>query len=379
MVATLEVAVAGSAPASAASGGAAISPWIPGDGALPANADEDPLVTLTAVACPTDGSCVAVGDYTDTSGNQQGLIEASAGGTWSASEAPLPPPLVEGSDPFVSLGAVTCPTDGSCVATGNYTDGNGDQEGLIETLAGGQWTPVTAPLPISADGNPLATLNAPACPSADACVVTGDFTDTTSVIRSTIDTLSGTWTGQPAPLPIGASAAQGSTIGAASCPAVGSCVAMANYNDTAGNAQSAIETLSGGLWSADEAPLPADEATSHERNLLGSVTCSQVGDCVAVGSFTPASGNFQGLIETLSGGMWTATDAPLPANAPADAFASLGTVTCATTDSCVAFGWYYDSSADYHVMSTTLTEGQWMATEQATPSHPSARNPTNPE
>jgi hypothetical protein len=376
---TISMSVAGSTgsvttPAFAAS---PVVAWTASSAPLPAGAGSDPLVSLSSVACPVDGSCVATGNYTDTSGDQQGLIETLSGGTWTALSAPLP--AGAGTEPLVSLGSVTCPADGSCVATGDYSDTSGDQLGLIETLSGGVWTALLAPLPAGAGGNPRSTLNAPACPVDGSCVVTGDYADTSASVRSTIDTLAGgVWTAIAAPLPPGA--VPGSSIGAPACPADGTCEAMAEYTDISGNVQTAIETLSGGTWSPLEAPIPdGDAASGHQRNILTGVNCATPGSCVAVGSFTPASGNFQGLIETLSGGSWTPSAAQLPAGAPTtDGVAQLDGVTCPATGACVAIGWYYDTSGNYHVVMETQSGGVWTPMAQTLPRSPAARNPATP-
>jgi len=297
---------------------------------------------------------------------------------WNALEAQLPPNA--GAAPLVFLGGVACPADGSCVATGDYTDTSGNQQGLLEKLSAGTWTAAEAPLPSNAGSNPRSSLSAPACPADGSCVATGDYTDTVGNVRSTIETLAaGSWSAQEIPLPGDAGANPGSSIGAPACPGVGACVAMADYTDTSGNVQTAIETLSGGTWTADEAPLPADEAASgHQRNILGPVACPAIGSCVAVGSFAPTSGTFQGFIETLSLGTWTATEAPMPANAPAtDGFARLDTVTCPSVGGCVAVGWYYDTSGSYHEVMETQSAVTWTPVEQQVPAHPAAKNPTN--
>jgi hypothetical protein len=70
------------------------------------------FVHLLAVSCPAKGSCVAVGDYEDTSDNLHALTETLANGTWTA--ATLPP---GGLSPAVGtvllLDAVSCPAVGS--------------------------------------------------------------------------------------------------------------------------------------------------------------------------------------------------------------------------------------------------------------------------
>jgi len=317
------VALPGDSPASAPDAAGQITNWTATEAALPTNAGTDPLAVLGEVVCPADGSCVATGDYSDTSGNQQGLIETLSGGNWTAMEAPLP--ANAGTDPRVLLGTAACPAPGSCVATGSYTDTSGSQLGLIVTLSGGIWTAMEAPLPANADGNPSSSIGTPAC------------------------------------------------------PAPGSCVATGSYTDTSGNVQSAIETLSGGIWTAIEAPMPTPEAApGDERNLLGSVTCPAPGSCVAVGSYAPTNGDLQGLIETLSGGIWTPTGAPLPANAPAtNAYSSLDLETCPAVGDCIALGWYYDTAGKYHVVMESLSGGIWSAAEQPLPAHPAARNPSD--
>jgi hypothetical protein len=363
----------------AASAAGQITPWTSTEAPVPANAGANPLASISSVACPASGSCVATGDYTDTSGSQQGLIETQSGATWTALEAPLP--TTSNANSLVLLDAVVCPATGSCVATGQYTDAGGNQQGLIDALSGGTWTATKAPLPANAGGNPRASLGALACPAEGSCVATGDYSDSHENVRSTIETLSGgTWTAQEAPLPANAGVNPGSTIGAPACPADGSCVAMAEYTDTSGNVQTAIETLAGGVWTPHEAPLPADAAApGHQRDLLGSVACPASGSCTTVGSFAATNGNVQGLIETLSEGNWTPTEAPLPSNAPtSNAFSALDVVTCPAVGACVALGWYYDSGDNYHTVAESLSGGTWTPTELPLPTHPAPRNPANP-
>src|SRR5947208_2665093 len=66
-------------------------------------------------------------------------------------------------------------------------------------------------------------------------------------------------------------------------------------------------------WTPTEAPLPSNAAGDPYASLL-KPSCPAVGACVAVGGYDTSSGG-QGLIERLSGGTWTAIEAPLPSNA----------------------------------------------------------------
>jgi hypothetical protein len=74
--------------------------------------------------------CAAVGGFRDTHGTLQGLIETRSGGTWTASDAPLPANAA--TNPKVSLLNVACSNAGSCMALGAYTDMNGNERSLIE-------------------------------------------------------------------------------------------------------------------------------------------------------------------------------------------------------------------------------------------------------
>ena len=106
-----------------------------------------------------------------------------------------------------------------------------------------------------------------------------------------------------------------------------------------------IETLADGVWTATRAPLPAD-AASDPSSLLGSVACPAADSCVAADWYYDSSGNFQRLIETLAGRVWTATRAPLPADADSSNPIVDLSVACAVAGSCVAVGGYYDSSGN---------------------------------
>ena len=347
--------------------------WTLTEPPLPANAASPPYETLGSVECPAAGTCIAVGQYDDTSGNSQGLIETLSGGTWTATEAPLAANAA--SDPKVDLESVECPAAGSCAVVGVYYDTSGYQQGLIETLSGGTWSAIEAPLPDNAasDPNQEVSLNSLACPATGSCAVVGVYYDTSGHGQGLIETLSGgTWTSSEAPVP--GNYANGS-LGSVVCPASGTCTAVGFVSEPNGYLQGLIEALSGGTWTATEAPLPAN-AASQANAALVSVACPAAGTCAAVGSYIDTSGNAQGLIEALSGGTWTVTEAPLPANAGGSQDVSLRSVVCPAAGTCAAVGSYYDTSEYEQGLIETLSGGNWTATEAPLPananSNPSA-------
>ncbi len=226
-------------------------------GGVSPSANTDPTVDFgkgvaahssAPVACPTTTSCVAVGNYADTSGNTQGLIETMSGGTWTASTAPLnglnPAPT---TNPLIVLTSLSCPATGTCIAVGTYNDTNG-QAGLIETMSNGSWTASTAPLSgLSTYTIPRFALNQVTCYLNGPCVAVGRYQDSSNTYQGLIETLSGsTWTPTAAPTtnlnPVPNSAAPNVSINGVSCPSTTWCVASGSY-DAASGVQGLIETL----------------------------------------------------------------------------------------------------------------------------------------
>ncbi|HTT86906.1 MAG TPA: hypothetical protein VMF60_06040, partial [Acidimicrobiales bacterium] len=277
-------------------------------------------VEFSAVSCPATGSCVAVGEGSSASGGSSGVMANLSDGTWSMTAAPLPA-NVAAVDAFGLFGSVTCPVVGACEAVGaDLVLGakKAKEEGFIDTLSAGQWTATEAPLASKKSAHALSDLQSVACPAADACAAGGVFADKSHKGgEGLLETLSsGTWSPVDVPLPANAVPGASGPFSDVTCPAVGTCVAVADYVDASGNQQALIETLTGATWTATQAPVPADAGTDPFA-ALGGVSCPSAGSCVAVGGYTDTSGDEQGLVETLADGAWTATEAPLPADAPA--------------------------------------------------------------
>ena len=86
---------------------------------MPANAAADPGVDLSSVSCASAGDCSAAGQYTDSSGDSQGLLLTESSGTWATGvPASLPGNAV--ADPNAAVGSVSCPAAGECAAVGAY-------------------------------------------------------------------------------------------------------------------------------------------------------------------------------------------------------------------------------------------------------------------
>jgi hypothetical protein len=297
---------------------------------------------LNGVSCTSSTSCVAVGYYGNGSGYAQTLIETFSGGSWSIATSPD----TSTSEPN-QLNGVSCTSSTSCVAVGYYFNGSADQT-LIETLSGGSWSITTSPDTSTSENNQL---NGVSCTYSTSCVAVGYYYNG-SVDQALIETLSGgSWSITTSP---DTSTSEHNLIFGVSCTSSTSCAAVGYYYNGSVD-QALIETLSGGSWSITTSP---DTSTS-EYNQFNSVSCTSSTSCLAVGNYVNGSGYPQTLIETLSGGSWSITTSPDTSTSENN---QLNGVSCTSSTSCVTVGYYETSSGNYQTLIETLSGGSWSIT-----------------
>lgn len=336
------------------------SAWTPAEAPLPPDASLEPDLNFPAAACQSASRCIAAGGYFDASGDAQGVIDTSSGTTWTPAEAP-PPSSMQGT----GLASATC-WRAECVAVGEVSS-----NGLIETLSGSTWTPSTAPVPA---GGSFSFLQSVACGAPSSCAAVGQYFGSASVYLGLVDVLSGTtWTPEQAPLPAGADASQGTNLTSVACPSASFCAAVGAYGDSTGRSHGLLETMSGSAWTPLAAPLPPGAAAKPAYFFLNSVACSAPSACVAVGEYQDAKGDIQGLIETLSGSTWTATRAPLPADAQVNKGGEnsvyLNSVACPAPASCVVTGGYPNSPGNADGLLDILSGTTWTASSIPLPAN----------
>jgi hypothetical protein len=172
-----------------------------------------------------------------------------------------------------------------------------------------------------------------------------------------------TWSTTTAPLPRSLPdhlAIQRAVLFSVSCSSSSFCVAVGAVDDTDVNAFPLIETYSGGVWSASVAPLPTNaalSANSGPADPLISVSCPADGTCAAVGEYDIAVGvGVHPLLETLSKGKWKATEGDLPSS-PSPDNASMNAISCPSAQMCMATGDGNDSGRPGLVY--LLSSGKW--------------------
>jgi len=300
------------------------------------------VAVTQAVTCTSAGSCTAVGTYTNPRGNIETLVLTGSNGAWRVTTVPLPPRVTTlgWGGGYVS---VDCPAPGSCVAVGSYTASNGYSAALILSESAGRWTTISAPLPpgtVTGGKYAMSELDALACRHAGSCYAVGSYSPSGNSGQPLLETETGsTWRAVDPPQPPGAS--EGAELNAIACP--GSCVATGDYEN--GNvlpAEVYILSGSGARWSAHTVTLPRPGARGAMTLTLGALSCPAAGSCVAAGSYSAANGDNKAVWLAEPGAAagrmptWLALPAPLP---PGSEVTSLGRDGTITSVSCPHAGW----------------------------------------
>lgn len=226
----------------------AVEAPLPGDAA--AEGTSGRTVSLSAIDCPTTHTCVAIGSYTDKVGYLRGVLLTGAGTTWTARSVPIPPGAFA---PYgTAATAIACPSPDRCVVTGSYTDAYKYPHATLITGSRAAWHAADAPLPAGAiAGNP-SNLGAVTCPSASTCVATGGYTDQRGYAQSMLLTSSpSSWSATEVLMPAGAQKVKlaevpggliGSGLNAVACFSVGECLAAGSYGTSSGNSRALLAT-----------------------------------------------------------------------------------------------------------------------------------------
>ena len=310
---------------------------------------------------------------------------ATTASTWTPAQSTAS--AVHGTWAATTIASTSCPTPGYCVSVGYSTTTYGKTPGKFpryfglvgEVFSGGQWTAASLPLPGNAKtgADSQSALYGVSCSGSGACVAVGKYAlAANGTSQGLIEVLSGTtWTALQAPtLPnVTSGAHQYAILYDVSCPASGSCMAVGQYTNNTDNLEALVDTLSGGSWSATTMPVPSDAASGkHAESSLTRVTCLSVGSCVATGTFATTADGLVGLIEQLSGTAWTPVHAPLGyGSAPGSTqFVFLRGVTCWAAGSCVVVGSYRDATINFVGLIDTLSGGTWTGVRAPEPPNP---------
>jgi len=281
---------------------------------------------LNGVSCISPSWCMAVGDYTSTSGQHLVRAEVWSGSTWSIQAIPTP-----GTSSIYMTG-VSCSSAEACTAVGYYFPPHSTGAPFVEAWDGNSWAIRIVPNP-----DQTSTFNSVSCTSPTFCMAVGyDITDSAGNWGTVAEKWDGaTWTVQNTPAQDHIAMLEG-----VSCTSPTACTAVGQADGTL------AEHWDGTSWSVEATTNP----TPNGGDNLQAVSCSSPRACTAVGYGTLDSGNGNAgaIAEEWDGKAWTGQALYVEGAAGTDVTG----VSCTSSTWCTAVGNY----GDYSGFSGTLAD-----------------------
>jgi hypothetical protein len=273
---------------------------------------------LSAVDC-RDEACVAVGRWFE-SGSPAGLAEVWTPGGWRLTEVEVPRGAIAWE-----LSGVSCWSDWSCVAVGDWSRSHHPARPLIERWDGGTWRIARVPL---VQGRTI--LKDVDCVDASTCVAVGG---SGGQPFSEILGASG-WRGVD---PVPPADSHGGLLLRISCPSAGECISVGNRLTHERLMAPMAELWRDGVWRELKTKDPDGVASG-----LDGVACATTQKCLAVGSFDssfhgcpPPNACARTLAELWDGDSWRILSTPNPRGALESALVA---VSCIRAHACTAVG-----------------------------------------
>ena len=227
---------------------------------------------LTAISCPSTKACVAVGFFTDGSGNQTPFAEHWDGTTWTIKTTPSPP-----LTPATQLDAVSCVSSTACEAVGTDTT-----QTWAEVWNGTSWAMQAIPSP---SGGSDVRLHGVSCTAGNACSAVGAYFNGSKLVPLAERWNGTNWTVQPTAVPSG-STSQLSSVSCSSTPFNAGCMATGSVTKN-GVTLPLAESSNLTTWSVKPTQSPDPNVT---RSNMSSVSCSSLINCMGVGFYDTSLG-----------------------------------------------------------------------------------------
>lgn len=326
-------------------------------------------VTMQGVSCPSDGNCVALGQYVDKT-NQLPFTLTELNGVWQKGAALALPAGAMATNESSTPRAITCVSNGNCTIVGTYTTNASAfaTEGFMTSEVHGLWRhTVTLSLPAATNANPFVSLSQVACWTATSCVAVGSYVDANNVSHAVVvSEVGAVWKRAVAmSLPGNASAFAGAQFNEVTCVTGGSCLAAGTYNTITGAVQPVVALSLDGVWNrALEVSLP-NAAANPLALFYGfkGVACANAGNCALGGQFLDKSGHYQGFLDNVvNGTLQRAQALVLPAGAAQSGHnGGVVSISCPGVGTCVAGAAYLNAQNAYVALLTSETNDVWSA------------------
>jgi hypothetical protein len=316
---------------------------------------------VLSVSCPSVGSCAASGYYTDTSGHSQGFVVGEHDGSWGkAKEVPGLGALNTGG--MAVARSVSCASAGDCVAGGSFKDysiASGAQQGFVVSERNGVWgkalrVPGLAALNVGAN----AGVTSVSCPSAGNCAAGGSYSDSPgsgTFQGFVVSERNGAW-GKALEVPgLGSLNTRGhATVRSVSCSSAGNCAAGGFYVDSTPSAQGFVVSERNGAWGRALEVPGLGSLNAGDNAEVLSVSCPSAGNCGATGYYNDIPGRFQGFVVSQANGTWRTAKAVTFSDG-----AQILSVSCPSAGNCGAGGLYWTSPSPSRGFVINESNGSW--------------------
>jgi type II secretory pathway pseudopilin PulG len=329
--------------------------------------------SINSVSCASDGTCTAVGIYTDDTGTQIGFSVQESDGTWSspvtiasAFEVPAPSSY---TDAGVYPDTLSCSSAGNCSAGGyydtglhsnGYGSGSNDQQGFVVSEVDGTWgTPVEVGAGFAADAsfNEIASIS---CSSSGNCSAVGYYHDNDGQEAYAINEESGTWQ-TATPIAVSQNTNGEAQLNSVSCTTDDHCVAGGTYSGSDGG-EAFVVTRSSSTWSSPEI-IAVPPNIPGTQSMVTTVSCPSTGNCSLAGTYVDAgAGNYASFVADEVSGTWSTGQAMGVSLSPNGA--SPVSISCSSAGNCGLTGYFVDSSYGMHSYVASEDDGTWSPVQE---------------
>jgi hypothetical protein len=260
--------------------------------------------------------------------------------------------------------ALSCPSPGNCGAGGSRPAGGGGSVAFVASQVHGRWGRVLAVPGLRGGKEPESSVSAVSCPSVGNCVAVGGYLGPSSHHDAFIVAQRrGAW-GKAAAVPGLASLDKGNDAGLSqvSCPSIGNCSAIGTYSPQPGATLWFTVSEVHGIWgNAAAVPLVTALPGQLEGSSagIGLISCSTPGNCGAAGSYQVNGGNQLFVISQAHGVWGNAIQIPETAALNTGLEASVNSISCPSPGNCSAGGYYWTSSQFQDAFVVDQVGGTW--------------------
>jgi len=233
------------------------------------------------------------------------------------------------------------------------------------------WGPPQLAVPTTTNSGGSAQVTSVSCSSDGNCVAGGFYRDGAGFQAFVVSQTAGVWGNPRLAVPTTTNSGNEATVSSVSCSSVGNCAAGGYYTDGAG-LQAFVVSQTAGLWGTPRLAVPTTTNSGNNAQVT-SVSCSSTGTCVAGGYYREGAGFFQAFVVSQTAGVWGTHQLVVPTTTNSGNSAEVRSVSCSSAGNCAAGGFYTDG-AGRQAFVVSQTAGVWGTPQLAVPTTTNSGN-----